>query len=284
MNQLTFTAIDTETATNDPASICQIGIVVVENGQIVLERSYLVQPPGNEYKSLHSSIHGIDALRTKEQPTFPAIWEKIESFLINNLLVAHNAAFDLKVLNSALDYYNIPKPVFTCDCTFRITGLNLKALSQSFKIDMTKHHDALSDARTCALAYISLKQGIKPDHSLITESKPSNVFAGHEQLKGSVLKPSMDIENRDNPFYSKKVVFTGVLQTITREDAARKIQQMGADIDTGVSIRTDYVIVGLGAGPSKLKKIAALNSTGSKIRILEEAEFLSMLEKVSPPL
>jgi DNA polymerase-3 subunit epsilon len=143
---------------------------------------------------------------------------------------------------------------------------------------MLKHHDALSDARTCAQAYISLKKGIIPDQKLIRALEPSSPFAGHEKLTGSVLKPNLDIENTNNQFYSKKVVFTGVLQSISREDAADRIQKMGADIDTGVNKKTDLVIVGHGAGPSKLKKIADLNASGSKIRIIREDEFLSMIK------
>lgn len=278
MNQLNFVAFDTETATNNPASICQIGFVVVQQGQIVFEQSLLVQPPNNEYNARHSCIHGIDALRTKDQPTFPAIWNKIMQNFYSNLLVAHNASFDLNILNSTLDYYEIPRPKFNCDCTFQLSGLNLKALAESLKIDMSKHHDALSDARTCAMAYISLKQGEKPDYTLISESESSNAFAGHEQLSGNVLKPNFDVKNKNNPFYSKKVVFTGVLQSLSREEAAKKIQQMGADIDQGVNKKTDFVVVGQGAGPSKLKKIEDFNSSGSNIRIIREDEFLSMIK------
>jgi DNA polymerase III subunit epsilon len=278
MNNLNFTAFDTETATNNPVSLCQIGFVIVQQGQIIIEQSYLIQPPGNEYSARNSCIHGIDALRTKDQPSFPIIWEKIKTLFVNNLLVAHNASFDLNILNSTLDYYRIPRPAFTCDCTFLMSGLKLKAISESLKIDMTQHHDALSDAKTCALVYLKLKQGVKPDYSLITESGSSNVFAGHDKLSGSVLKPNLDIENTNNPFYSKKVVFTGVLQSISREDAAKKIQEMGADIDTGVNKTTNYVIVGNGAGPSKLKKIEELNSSGSNIMIIREEEFLSMIK------
>lgn len=277
MNKFDFIAFDTETATNNPASICQIGFVVVQDGQIIIEQSYLIQPPGNEFNALHSCINGIDALITKDQPPFPFIWEKVETFFVNNLLVAHNAGFDISVLNSTLDFYNIPRPIFECDCTFRLTGLNLKALSESLKIEMVHHHDALSDARACAKAYLCLKQGNKPDHALINYTKTTNLFEGHERLSGHILKPNLDIENTDNPFFSKKIVFTGVLQTISREDAASKIQKLGADIDTSVSKRTDYVIVGHGAGPSKLKKIEDLKSAGSSIKILKEDEFLSMI-------
>jgi DNA polymerase III subunit epsilon len=53
---------------------------------------------------------------------------------------------------------------------------------------------------------------------------------------------------------------------------------MGADIDTGVNKRTNFVIVGQGAGPSKLKKIDELNDSGSNIKIIKEDEFLSMIK------
>ena len=75
---------------------------------------------------------------------------------------------------------------------------------------MAQHHDALSDAKACAEAYICLKHGKRPDRSLITKEEPIDMFAGHEKLTGSVLKPNLNIENQNNPFYSKKVVFTGV--------------------------------------------------------------------------
>lgn len=279
MRNLNFTAFDTETATSNPASICQIGFVVVQNGQFVEEQSYLIQPPGNEYKARNSCIHGIDSLQTSDKTLFPMIWEKIKGSFIGKLLVAHNASFDLNILNSTLDFYNIHRPVFTCDCTFNMSGLNLKTLSASLNINMTNHHDALSDAKACALAYLYLKQGITPNLDLIKDIERSDMFAGHERLSGDVLKPKLNIHNMDNPFYSKKVVFTGVLQTITREDAAKKIQELGADIDTGVNKRTDFVIVGHGAGPSKLKKIHDFNTSGSHIRILREDEFLSMINK-----
>ena len=179
MDSLNFLAFDTETATNNPASMCQIGFVLVQNGQTTLEKSFLIQPPGNDYSARHSCIHGIDALSTRNKPTFPAIWHEIKTYFVNQLLVAHNANFDLRVLNSTLDFYNIPKPVFKCDCTFEMSGLSLKCLSDSLTINMVQHHDALSDARTCAKAYLCLKHGKKPDPNLIKVTRPKEIGRAH---------------------------------------------------------------------------------------------------------
>ncbi len=47
MDNLTFTAFDTETATSHSASICQIGFIIVRDGHITSEKSFLIQPPGH---------------------------------------------------------------------------------------------------------------------------------------------------------------------------------------------------------------------------------------------
>jgi DNA polymerase-3 subunit epsilon len=56
------------------------------------------------------------------------------------------------------------------------------------------------------------------------------------------------------------------------------LKSKGADIDTGVTKRTRYVIVGKGAGPIKLKKIKEFNSKGACIKILNEATFIKMIK------
>lgn len=277
MSTLSFIALDVETANNNLSSICQIGYVIVDNGQIVEEKCFLVQPPGNEYETRYSCIHGIDAYKTRNQPTFPVVWNEIKANMTDRLLVIHNASFDINVLNATLNYYGISKPCFQVECTYKKTGLNLKSLAESLQIEMQQHHDALSDARTCALAYIKLSYGETPNHALIRNSK-SDLFAGHERLTGDILKPKSEVENPCNPFFQKKVVFTGVLQTMTREKAAILVQEMGADIDTSINKKTDFVIVGQGAGPSKLKKIDEFNTSGSSIKILTEVEFLSKIK------
>lgn len=64
----------------------------------------------------------------------------------------------------------------------------------------------------------------------------------------------MEHADPNSPFYDKKVVFTGVLESISRSEAAEIVKAMGADINNSISSLTDYVIVGADAGPSKLKR------------------------------
>lgn len=151
--EATFTAIDFETANAKYNSICQVGLVRVEQGQIVRELDILVQPPGNKYHWGNSRVHGIRSKDTLEAPTFDEVWHLMEPFVYGEKIVAHNAQFDTKCLRSTLDYYGIDIPPFISECTVKIYKRNLKALCDEFNIEL-KHHNALSDAKACAQLYL----------------------------------------------------------------------------------------------------------------------------------
>lgn len=150
----TFTAIDFETAQGHSWSICQVGLVRVENGVIVKEIDMLVQPPGNYYWGKMVQVHGITPDKTVEAPFFEDIWHLIEPYIKYQTVVAHNGlSFDFPVLKSTLQYYELQEPEYEKRCTYRIYRSNLAALCHRFNIDLN-HHDALSDARACAKLYL----------------------------------------------------------------------------------------------------------------------------------
>ncbi|HTI68580.1 MAG TPA: NAD-dependent DNA ligase LigA [Candidatus Limnocylindria bacterium] len=73
-------------------------------------------------------------------------------------------------------------------------------------------------------------------------------------------------------FTGKSFVLTGTLPTLSREQAAAKIEALGGKVSSSVSKKTDYVVVGDDAG-SKLEKAQKLG-----LKILDEAEFLKLCE------
>ena len=80
MSNLTFNAIDMETANASPTSICQIGVVHVRNGRIEERLSILVNPeerfnPGNV------RLHGIDEEAVKDRAAFPRIYDELRGRL-----------------------------------------------------------------------------------------------------------------------------------------------------------------------------------------------------------
>ncbi len=156
-----FTAIDFETAQGYRWSICQVGLVRIENGIIAKEINVLVQPPNNYYWSRFTDIHGISAEKTINSPTFNQVWHQIAPYIENQNVIAHNGfGFDFPVLNKTLDYYNLDTPEYNKFCTYKIYKSNLANLCQEHKIPLN-HHDALSDAKVCAELYLRSLDGIK---------------------------------------------------------------------------------------------------------------------------
>jgi len=149
-----FTAIDFETAQGYRWSICQVGLVRVEYGKITNEVNLLVQPPNNYYWDKFIDIHGITPDDTANAPTFDKIWHKIEPFIKEQNVVAHNGfSFDFQVLEKTLEYYGMQAPDYEKYCTYRIFKDNLASLCKYYKIPLN-HHDALSDAKACAELFL----------------------------------------------------------------------------------------------------------------------------------
>jgi DNA polymerase-3 subunit epsilon len=154
----TFTAVDFETAHGKRWSICQVGLIRVENGIIAKEINLLVQPPGNYYWNNFIEIHGITPAQTQNVPSFEQLWPLIEPFISNQSVVAHNGlAFDFPVLAQTLEYYGLQVPDYEKHCTYQIYRKGLGLLCQLNNISLI-HHDALSDARACAELYLRYLQ------------------------------------------------------------------------------------------------------------------------------
>ncbi len=74
----------------------------------------------------------------------------------------------------------------------------------------------------------------------------------------------------ENPLSGKKVVLTGTLPTLTRNDAKKMLEELGAQVVSSVSKNTDYVLAGENPG-SKMEKALSLG-----IPIISEEEFRQM--------
>lgn len=289
MNNVNFVAIDLETATSKRTSACQIGIVVVKKGQIEKEISTFIKPPGNRYSAKNISIHHITPEKTADSPTMDIVWDEIRGYIDRNFIVGHNVSFDIDVLRKSLGEYNIQIPIFMgTACTCEITRwMSLEKACEVYDIPMADHHDALCDAEASAKLFIKYLNGeIDPEAEYDElDKKDKNSRGGyeepvryHEQIRGNLLKKDLTGANPDSPFYDKKVVITGVF-SIDRTTLAIKLKSMGADIDSNITKRTNFVIIGKDPGPKKLEKIANLNADGYDIKEMYEPELLGILSK-----
>lgn len=162
MNDISFIAIDFETATAKRASICEVGICVVKGGKIVETRSWLVRPEDNRYSYWNIQVHGILPEDTINAPEFPEVWNEICKYLDEcPILVAHNAAFDISCIRHSLQLYGLPTPEVGYYCSLRAArqiydfGCNtLDYLCDQFEIPYCTHHRAGDDAEMCARLFL----------------------------------------------------------------------------------------------------------------------------------
>ena len=159
---MNYVAIDFETATSKRNSVCSVGIVNVEDGEIIEEYHALIQPPNNEYNWHNIQVHGITEDDTLNSPSFELIYPEIKKRLAGKITVAHNESFDRSVLKNSmqdigLDYSDIDLPE-KWECTLKIyksmgyQPAKLNVCCEYHGIEL-QHHDALSDARGCAKLY-----------------------------------------------------------------------------------------------------------------------------------
>ncbi|WP_293702822.1 MULTISPECIES: NAD-dependent DNA ligase LigA [unclassified Sphingopyxis] len=92
-----------------------------------------------------------------------------------------------------------------------------------------------------------------------------------DDLLSEVSPPPFLVETRDSEVSGMTVVFTGKLETMSRDEAKAQAEALGAKAAGSVSAKTDLVVAGPGAG-SKLKQAAALG-----IRVIDEAEWAAIV-------
>ncbi|MEY4952451.1 MAG: NAD-dependent ligase LigA [Pseudomonadota bacterium] len=92
-----------------------------------------------------------------------------------------------------------------------------------------------------------------------------------EDLLSEVSPPPYVVETKDSAVAGKTVVFTGALETMSRDEAKAQAERLGARAAGSVSAKTDLVVAGPGAG-SKLKKAAELG-----IEVIGEAAWAEIV-------
>lgn len=306
-----FVVIDFETATHNNNSACSVGIVAVKDLKIVEEKYYLIKPPTLMFNTTNIKIHGITPDDVKNSPQFPEVWENIKHYFDGNFIVAYNARFDMSVLKSCMAEYGINEPNFTYLCSMELSdcvcekciGRSLDKRAQYFNIELESHHNAMCDAKACALLTIAsfkeLQRGnFGPAHNACgtisfysfadlhpSPSLPKRIFRHFPKVDISEIAVTVDCINETNPFFGKTMVFTGELKSMERTEAMQEVINRGAVVKNSVSAKTDYLIVGMQDNSivgddgmsTKEEKAYALKEKGAHIQILTEDEFIKLL-------
>ena len=161
-----FAAIDFETANGQRSSVCSVGIVLVENGEITDSIYSLIRPRPNFYTRWTTAIHGLSSADTLDADDFPVVWEGIAPQLEGMPLVAHNSPFDEGCLKAVHSLYGMSYPDYTFYCTCRLSrrqypslvNHQLHTVSAHCGYNLANHHHALADAEACAKIALKLME------------------------------------------------------------------------------------------------------------------------------
>lgn len=306
-----FVAIDFETANNNYSSACSIGLAAVKNNEITEKYYSLIQPSDLKFSDKNTEINGITADDVKDAPLFPEIWENIEKYFQNNMLIAHNAIFDMTVLKNCLLEYNLDIPNFDYLCSIPIStracrgekiGQSLKDRAAHFGIKIENHHNSLCDAEICAklvLECVKIKKRksfesycntytslpIKHFKDLKPQKEFKKSHSKFNRINIADIVTSKESFDTSHALYGKNVVFTGDLKTLDRRTAMQKVVDLGGIVKSGVSSKTDYLVVGVqdrslvgdDGMSAKEEKAYELKEKGIDIQILFEDEFIKLL-------
>jgi ATP-dependent DNA helicase DinG len=173
-----FVVIDVETTGNLPKKtdrIIQIGMILIENGQIVDEFSTYLTPDRN-IPSFITQLTGIDAKTVQGAPRFEDVAPQILTMLEGATLVAHNASFDVSFLDAELENagYNSYQGLILDTVEMArilyptLDGYRLTDLATYFHIEHDRPHQADSDTFVTAMIFIEMLKKMKklPLHTL----------------------------------------------------------------------------------------------------------------------
>ncbi len=167
LRKLTYVAFDTETTGLNPSEgdeIIQLGAVRVVNNRLLHNEciDQLVNPQRPVPQS-SVAVHGIDPQLLPEQPVITQVLPSFHAFASDAVLVAHNAAFDMRFLQLKEDEAGLAfdNPVLDTLLLSSVVhpnqeGHSLDAIAERFNITIVGRHTALGDALVTAEILLKL--------------------------------------------------------------------------------------------------------------------------------
>lgn len=197
---LDFTAIDFETANSSNASACAVGLVRVRDGIVVEQTGWLIQPPPghDEFFELNTRIHGICANDVVDAASWTSQLSALVEFVGDDVIVAHNAGFDMAVLKRACAATDDDVPAYRYVCSLQVArkvyeldSYRLPFVAAEAGFAEFAHHNATADALACAHVMIDAARrqnadsiellaeatAVKVSQITVAAAPPKTVFA-----------------------------------------------------------------------------------------------------------
>lgn len=303
--KLRYVVLDFETTGLSPRDdkIIEVGLVKCSGAEEVDAMSMFINPR-TPLSAKVTELTGITDSDLRGAPTIKQVIEQIRAFIGGDVIVAHNAGFDIAFLQSAYLQSKIDEDIRCIDTLTLCRALypdrkdhRLCAYIEDLGLSSCQTHRAIDDARCTHRLFDHLLSqiGCQPLLRVIHAKKPKEGAEAAQaetskhrlSVKVSSIQPEADaVLDLQHPLYGKSIVFTGDL-TIPREEAMQMAVNVGAKVKTSVSKKTDFLVVGrqdkalVGADgmSTKEEKAQALNESGAAhIEILGERAFLALIQ------
>lgn len=278
-----FVAFDFETASGK--NPCSIGLVHYKNGIVVNEYYSLINPE-IKFNPYTVRVHGINEWDVKNEKKFHELWDEIEPFFSIPFVIAHNSVFDEAVLKYMLNKNNFDLPSYECLCTLKLArkliraeNYKLNTLARVLKIDQKNYHNALDDAKVCALLFVKLlelENDFEKIRNICKTSSRTRISKTASLNKNKRIQSKIDekiLKLCSQKLANYKFVISGIFSKFSREEMRAIMVNNGGKVSGSISSKTNFVVAGENMGPSKLAKAESLG-----IKIIGEEEFLKMLQ------
>ena len=287
-----FVGIDFETLYPQRVSACSVGMVKYIDGEIVDRFYTLIRPPFDypgKCGNVLTWIHGLTEDMVKDARTFKEVLPNMESFVDGLPLVAHNACVEKACIRDAsafygvktkLDFENIYDTLTLSRQAEAKLGISeegpgthqLDTVCKRFGIAGNNHHNALADAEMSGNLMVIFQKILSEGETVEfaeTPAIPKQKYNPEDKVQRTDLESVVD-----NPFKNQVVVLTGFAKSDSQE-YAHKLNELGAIIKDGVNKKTNILITGYNAGPSKMQKAQEVGA-----RIMSEKEFKEIIKQV----
>lgn len=172
-----FVVLDTETTGFDYENdrILCIGALILQNGKIAVNESFEVYIEQDHYDKSTAQIHGILKAFVIQRPSELEALQQFLDFLGDSIIIAHHTAFDVTMINKALERNNLPKlknhsldtallykrTLIKSHLFERKDHYSLDDLADKFDISKKDRHTALGDAYITAIAFLKIVKKLK---------------------------------------------------------------------------------------------------------------------------
>jgi DNA polymerase-3 subunit epsilon len=167
LTELTYTVFDTETTGLNPSQgdeIIQMGATRIVNGKLLSQECFeqLIDPQ-RSIPAATIPIHGIEPHMVAGKPTIAQVLPSFHAFAQDTVLVAHNAAFDMRFLQLKEKSTGVvfDQPVLD---TLLLSAVvhpkqeshRLEAIAERFNVTVLGRHTAMGDAMVTAEVFLKL--------------------------------------------------------------------------------------------------------------------------------